>query len=137
MTQWNRFEFLAKHTDSVKPDILERLLPNGQTEIGEVSLISGDFGNHVFRRRTLSTKSLDLVPPSLSDYVQVCSTATGRITETRNGESELTRRYIGFTRGRLAERTLPVVDFNDFDLWLEALSKKLKDRTTAGSEALP
>jgi hypothetical protein len=115
---------------------LQRLFPDADTDIGEVSLISGDFGNHVFRRRTLSTKSLDAVPPSLSDYVQVCSTATARVTEPRNGESEVVRRYVGFTRGRLAERTVPVAKFLDFDAWLNQIAKQLKKKNVAGSEAL-
>jgi superfamily II DNA or RNA helicase len=129
-------EYLKKATTSVSPDVLQRLLPDKKTTIKEVSLISGDFGNHAFRRKTVSMESLEIVPPTLSDYVQVCSTATGSVKNGVLGKTQTRRRYLGFTRGRLSERTTPIVEYSEFMKWLEAINKELKDGGVSGDDTL-
>ena len=129
-------EYLKKATASISPDVLHRLLPDEKTTIKEVSLINGDFGNHGFRRRTVSMDSLQVVPPSLSDYVQVCSTATGSVKMQMSGNDETRRRYLSFTRGRLSERTTPIIDYPKFEAWLEAISKDLNDGAVSGDDTL-
>jgi hypothetical protein len=111
-------------------------LPDEKTTIKEVSLINGDFGNHAFRRRVVSMDSLQVVPPGLSDYVQVCSTATGRVKKCVSGKEETRRRYLSFTRGRLSERTTPIIEYAEFEAWLEAISKDLNDCAVSGDDAL-
>jgi superfamily II DNA or RNA helicase len=129
-------EYLKKATASISPDTLHRLLPDEKTTIKEVSLISGDFGNHAFRRRVVSMDSLQVVPPSLSDYVQVCSTATGSVKKRVSGRDETRRRYLSFTRGRLSERTTPIIEYAEFEAWLEAISNDLNDGTVCGDDTL-
>jgi superfamily II DNA or RNA helicase len=129
-------EYLKKATVSISPDVLHRLLPDQKTIIKEVSLINGDFGNHAFRRRTVSMDSLQVVPPALSDYVQVCSTATGSVKTKVLGKEETRRRYLSFTRGRLSERTTPIIEYPEFEEWLEAISKNLDDRAVSGDDTL-
>jgi hypothetical protein len=129
-------EYLKKATASIPPDVLHRLLPDEKTTIKEVSLINGDFGNHVFRRRVVSTDSLEVVPPALSDYVQVCSTVTGSVKTHVSGKDEIRRRYLSFTRGRLSERTTPIIHYPEFEAWLEAISKNLNDDAVNGDDTL-
>jgi superfamily II DNA or RNA helicase len=127
-------EYLKRSTTSILPEMLHRLLPDTRTTIREVSLINGDFGNHAFRRRIVSTESLQGVPPALSDYVQVCSTATGSVRPVKTGEAR--RRYVGFTRGRLSERTTPIVDYPGFMKWLGSVDAALDDKTVRGDDTL-
>lgn len=129
-------EYLKKATSSISPEVLHRLLPDKKTTIKEVSLINGDFGNHAFRRRVVSTDSLQVVPPALSDYVQVCSTATGSVKTQVSGIDEIRRRYLSFTRGRLSERTTPIIEYPEFEAWLEAISKDLNDGAVSGDDTL-
>jgi superfamily II DNA or RNA helicase len=129
-------EYFKKATASISPDVLHRLFPDERTTIKEVSLINGDFGNHAFRRRVVSMDSLQVVPPSLSDYVHVCSTATGSVKTHVSGKDEIRRRYLSFTRGRLSERTTPVIEYPEFEAWLEAISKDLNDDAVSGDDAL-
>jgi hypothetical protein len=129
-------EYLKKATLSISPDILHRLLPDEKTTIKEVSLINGDFGNHAFRRRTVSMDSLQVVPPALSDYVQVCSTATGSVKTKVSGKNETRRRYVSFTRGRLSERTAPIIEYPEFEEWLEAVNVALNDSAVSGDDTL-
>jgi superfamily II DNA or RNA helicase len=129
-------EYLQKTTASVTPNLLHRLLPDEKTTIKEVSLINGDFGNHAFRRRVVSMDSLQVVPPALSDYVQVCSTATGSVVGRVSGKDETRRRYLSFTKGRLSERTTPIIEYAEFESWLEAISKDLNDGAVNGDDTL-
>jgi hypothetical protein len=127
-------DYLKRTTSSIAPAILRRLLPDKRTTIKEVSLINGDFGNHAFRRRIVSMESLEVVPPALSDYAQVCSTATGSVTPWKRDDTR--RRYVGFTRGRLSERTTPLVDYIDFRAWLESINNVLSDSRLTGDDTL-
>lgn len=129
-------DYLRNHTDAIPVESLQRLLPDQNSVIREISLINGDFGNHTYRRRVLSTQSLEIVPPSLSDYVQVCSTTTGTVKELRNGKMETHRRYLSFTRGRLSERTSPVLDYPDFEPWLSDLAARLNNAAFVGDDTL-
>lgn len=129
-------DYLRKDTSSISPELLRRLLPDEKTTIKEVSLINGDFRNHTFRRRVLSMDSLQVVPPALSDYVQVCSTATGSVKKRRFGKIETQRRYLSFTRGRLSERTTPIIKYQEFEEWLTAISNDLNDSGVSGDDTL-
>jgi len=135
-TEGSAPEYLKKATASISPDVLHRLLPDEKTTIKEVSLISGDFGNHAFRRRVVSMDSLQIVPPALSDYVQVCSTATGSVQKVVSGKDETRRRYLSFTRGRLSERTTPIIEYPEFEAWLGAISRDLNDGAVSGDDTL-
>jgi superfamily II DNA or RNA helicase len=129
-------DYLKKATASISPEFLHRLLPDEKSTIKEVSLINGDFGNHAFRRRVVSMDSLEVVPPALSDYVHVCSTATGSVKTKVSGKDETWRRYLSFTRGRLSERTTPIIEYPEFETWLEAISKDLSDKAVNGDDTL-
>jgi superfamily II DNA or RNA helicase len=135
-TEGRTAEYLMKTTDSISPAVLHRLLPDEKTTIKEVSLINGDFGNHAFRRRVVSMDSLQIVPPALSDYVQVCSTATGSVKKRFAGQDETRRRYLSFTRGRLSERTTPIIEYSEFESWLEEIGRDLDDQTVNGDDTL-
>lgn len=129
-------EYLKTGTLSISSDLLHRLLPDTKTTIKEVSLVNGDFGNHAYRRRVVSADSLQVVPAGLSDYVQVCSTATGTISETVAGQSTARRRYLGFGNGRLSERTMPILEYDQFEEWLAEVIKDLNNNAIQGDDTL-
>jgi superfamily II DNA or RNA helicase len=129
-------EHLRSATQAVAPELLHRLLPDEKTIVKEVSLINGDFGNRAFRRRSISMDSLQIVPPALSDYVQVCSTATGSVRTPIAGKDETRRRYVGFTYGRLSERTTPVLPYNEFEEWLDSIDADLDNDAITGEDTL-
>lgn len=129
-------EYLGSRTMPIAPELLQRLLPDQQSTVKEISLVNGDFGNNAYLRRSLSTESLSLVPPALSDYVHVCSTAIGSVRSSNGTSSETRRRYLGFTRGRLSERTTPIVDFYEFMAWLDNIALHLKNKALVGDDSL-
>lgn len=129
-------EYLASQTAAINSASLQRLLPDGLSTIKEVSLINGDFGNSAYQRRSLSTQSLELVPPTLADYAHVCSTATGSVAVLNGYAKQMRRRYLCFTRGRLSERTTPVVEYPAFAEWIEQISEQLQDSGLTGDDAL-
>ena len=129
-------EYLISNTSAIAPESLQRLLPDQQSTIKEISLINGDFGNNAFQRRSLSTRSLELVPPTLSDYAHVCSTATGSVSFTNGGQRETRRRYLSFTRGRLSERTTPIIEYSEFAKWLDDITAQLQNAALTGHDSL-
>jgi len=118
------------------PEALQRLLPDQLSTIKEISLINGDFGNNMYQRRSLSTQSLELVPPTLSDYVHVCSTVIGSVRPTDGDKKETRRRYLSFTRGRLSERTAPILGYSDFEKWLGEIAQQLLNTSLSGDDSL-
>lgn len=128
--------YLGSKTTAIPPEELLRLLPDQHSTIKEISLINGDFGNNTYLRRSLSTQSLELVPPTLSDYVHVCSTATGSVRLASGSTTETRRRYLSFTRGRLAERTTPIVEYDEFAKWLDDMASQLRDAALIGDDSL-
>lgn len=128
--------YLVSKTAAIQPEELQRLLPDQHSTIKEISLINGDFGNNTYLRRSLSTQSLEEVPPTLSDYVHVCSTATGSVRLASGGGNETRRRYLSFTRGRLAERTTPIVEYDVFAKWLDDMAAQLRDTALTGDDSL-
>ncbi len=129
-------EYLVSNTTAIAPESLQRLLPDKQSTIKEISLINGDFGNNAYLRRSLSTQSLELVPPTLSDYAHVCSTATGSVRSTNGIAKETRRRYLSFTRGRLSERTTPIIGYDQFAKWLEEMDDQLQNKALTGDDSL-
>jgi superfamily II DNA or RNA helicase len=111
---------------------LQRLFPRGGSILREVSLLNGDLGNHVFRRRVLGTDSLRLIPPALSDYIQICSTAAGKV----EFGAHHVRRYVGFTRARVTELDARVVEFRDLLEWINDVAEIVSTAENKGDETL-
>ena len=129
-------KYIRSSTTSIAPDALVRLLPDQQSTIKEISLINGDFGNTAYQRRYLSTQSLELAPPTLSDYAHVCSTVIGSVRPTGGGKKETRRRYLSFTRGRLSERTTPIISYSAFEKWLAEIAAHLLNSALNGDDSL-
>ena len=129
-------EYLRSGTTALTPEALQRLLPDRQSTIKQISLINGDFGNGAFQRRQLSTHSLEVVPPTLSDYVHVCSTVIGSVRTTNGAKRDTHRRYLSFTRGRLSERTTPIIGYIDFDKWVDEIAENLRNAALTGDDSL-
>jgi hypothetical protein len=129
-------EYMRSGTTALAPEALQRLLPDQRSTIREISLINGDFGNSAYQRRHLSTQSLELVPPTLSDYVHVCSTVIGSVRVTNGTKRDTRRRYVSFTRGRLSERTTPIINYVDFDKWVHDIAAHLGNAAFSGDDSL-
>jgi len=129
-------EYMRSGTTALAPEALQRLLPDRRSTIKEISLINGDFGNSAYQRRHLSTQSLELVPPALSDYVHVCSTVIGSVRMTNGAKRDTRRRYVSFTRGRLSERTTPIISYVDFDKWVHDIAAHLGNAALSGDDSL-
>jgi hypothetical protein len=125
-------ENLRKKCEVLSHDELARVLPDGSARIGEITVLNGDLGNHTVRRKILVTDSLAAVPPSLSDYHHVCTTAAGRV----DVDEEVYRRYVGFTRGRISQRVGKPVEYPLFQEWLDDLNKVLSDPAIEGDDSL-
>jgi superfamily II DNA or RNA helicase len=111
---------------------LQRLFPREGSIVREVSLLNGDLGNHAFRRRVLGTHSLKLIPPALSDYIQICSTASGKVQYGANH----VRRYVGFTRARVTELDARLIEFSDLLEWIDDVAEIISTTDNKGDETL-
>lgn len=120
---------LAADVESYSPAELRRLFPEAETNLQSVSLLNTDIGRHAPRSRTVYAASIDALAPEMGDYAFVCSTATGR-TEVFG---VATRRYVGMTRGRVADRRLTDRTYDHFDRWLAELDKQLSESGKAAS----
>jgi len=117
----------------IEVDSLRKLIPEKGSAIKEISLINGGLGKHSYRRQNLTTASLQDMPPSLSDFSNVCSTALGEVTVSPNKKG---RRYIGFTKGRAAERNVPTVNYNDFQDWVSGIVRIVEDSKAKSDSTL-
>lgn len=113
-------EYLDDATSLIEPAELERVFAGGQSRMAQVSLLNSDLGVYSVRRRTVSANSLSELAPSLADYAHFCSTAEGVV---RSPSGEVSRRYVGFTRSRIAQRNGGRLDFEDFVAWTEAVGQ--------------
>ncbi len=125
-------DFLTKNCAPIPQEQLRKLFPDKASVIREISLLNGDPGNHAFRRRTLGTDSLEFVPPGLSDYIHICSTAVGKV----EGEEGSGRRYVGFTKARVTERDANWITFDELSDWIDSLATTVEDEDTTGDETL-
>lgn len=115
---------LYTSSSEIEVEALRRLIPEDGSAIKEISLINGGLGQHSYRRRSLTTASLRDMPPALSDYSNVCSTALCEVQVTKDKKA---RRYIGFTKGRTSERNTPTVEYNKFQQWVDQIVSVISD----------
>ena len=125
-------DLLSAVCDLLSPRELQRLFPNTSSTIREISLLNGDLGNFSYRRRLLGTHSLKLIPPALSDYIHVCSTAAGRVAF---GDAAV-RRYVGFTRARISDKEARLFEFSEFIEWLDEVAAAVGNANEPGDETL-
>ena len=115
-------EGLPSVASRMEPQRLELLFEGKDPMIGGVSLINTDLGAYSTRRRSLTARSMTDLAPSLADYSYVCSTATGSY---RGDNGERVSRYVGFSRGRVSERSGKPVEFDTWCEWSDKIALKL------------
>ena len=113
--------------EQVSPKDLERLLIANRAVVSQVSLVNCDIGSSSIRRRVIGARALDDVAPGLGDHLNYVSTAVTRLEQSRNRK---TRRYIGFTRGRISDVSEDLVDSQEFGQWIAELARALRSTTT-------
>lgn len=113
---------LRERYPGINPKLLESLYSGKTARISHVSLINTDVGKHNTRRRTIQAFSVADTAPGLLDHVHFASTATGY--STANGNQS--RRYVGFSRGRVADRTRIGLNFADYCSWIDSVADELR-----------
>jgi len=127
-------------TEGLHPDALGELAPadtaslrrlyNGANiRLGSISLSNTNLGAFSARRRTIHARSIVDLGPDLSDHAQMATTVTGTFQVTDEGAGpRYVNRYVGFSRSRISDRG--IVEFDEFNEWLEELAVSLGDTTT-------
>lgn len=123
-------EYLADRASRVEPRKLEGLLSGERVRISQISLLNSDLALYSVRRRSLSAYSIGQIAPGLADYAHFCSTAAG-IVESPKAAA---RRYVGFTRARVSERSSIVVEYDDYVKWTRSIAATLKKKRNGSVE---
>lgn len=127
-------------TEGLQPDVLGELAPadtaslrrlykGANVRLGSISLSNTNLGAFASRRRTIHARSIAELGPDLSDHAQMATTVTGTFQVAGDGAApRYVNRYVGFTRSRISDRGM--VEFDEFNEWLEDLAVSLSDTTT-------
>jgi hypothetical protein len=105
---------------------LQVLFAGRGARLAEVTLLNTDLGRTRIRIRTIRAYSIYDTAPSLADHLQICSTAIGRLGTRWINRSRL---YVGFTRGRISNRSSDDVNFEDYTAWLDDVARALRNPT--------
>ena len=108
----------------VDPDHTSRLFHGDDARASSLSLLNSDIGSHSIRRRTIHAYSVAETGPTLADQGYFCSTLQGYV---RDRESGVVGRYVGFTRGRVTDRTRRPSDHNydGYIRWVRKVANSL------------
>lgn len=123
-------EYLTTHAERVPAGKLEGLLSGEKVRITQISLLNSDLALYSVRRRSLSAYSITHLAPALADYAHFCSTASGVIQKDENN----TRRYVGFTRARISDRSVRFIEYDDYIEWIDSIDTELKRRGRGATE---
>lgn len=108
---------------------LRRLYKGANIRLGSISLSNTNLGAFAARRRTIHARSIAELGPDLSDHAQMATTVSGTFQTTDNGKPpRYVTRYVGFSRSRISDRGM--VEFDEFNEWLEELAASLGDTST-------
>jgi superfamily II DNA or RNA helicase len=112
---------------------LERLFHGEDARAQSVSLNNSDVGRDSIRRRTLHAFSIDRTAPSLSDHAHFCSMIKGR---AKGRDDNLTRRYLGFSRGRVSDRSGGEETYGNYISWLGHISDVIRNEELKPADVL-
>ena len=111
----------------VSPNKLKKLLlGRGAGKLTQISLQNSNLGITAIRSRSFSAESIEYTAPSLDDHAQLCTQVRG-YTEIGKS-SEIVRRYIGFSRGRISQTGSGQVNLGDYLKWINELDYALNAR---------
>ena len=125
-------EMVTGATDPVAPDGLSRLFPRG-ARTGALTLTNTDVSRNAVRRRSLHAYSMAEIAPGVVDHAFFPSTVSATVrSEDPDGVDEgvgpYVSRYLGFSRGRLSERTPLRHTYGDFVAWVTHRAGLLRDQ---------
>jgi hypothetical protein len=103
---------------------LESLFSGADARITSISLANLDLGRHASRRRVLDAYSVGELAPDLADQSHQATVATGRTASPVQGMPPINR-YVGFSRGRVRDRSSPLTSFAEFRDWVDELGATL------------
>lgn len=103
------------------------------TKLTTVSLYNSNLGKSSIRSRSITAVSLEDTIPFFDDYAQICTTAEGYVLDNASAflQNKTTRRYVGFSSGRIAQRT--TVTLPQYIEWLEQLKIVLEENIKPSS----
>ncbi|HSS48990.1 MAG TPA: DEAD/DEAH box helicase family protein, partial [Thermoanaerobaculia bacterium] len=112
-------EYLYENTRSVGAETLSRLFGVGG-RASRISLMNSDLGNFSIRSRTIQAWSISETAPTLTDYAHFFSTVRGRAGGVHGGG-----RYVGFTRGRVADQSTVWREYAEYIEWVDSIAMVL------------
>jgi hypothetical protein len=111
----------------VETRALQRLYAGTEARLTSVSLLNTNLGRHSSRRRLVQAQSIEELGPDLADHAQLVSTTTG-LTEGSGWTANPTfSRYVGFSKGRITDRSGGTTPFDDYMRWIEYIADSLND----------
>lgn len=122
---------------SVHSKRLRRLFRRDQrSRLTSVSLKNSNLGASVIRSRSITAASIEATVPGFDDYAQICTTAEGHAVDDYEGDTAFensmggkSRRYVGFSRGRVTQASRGYVLLSEYLAWLDHLDGILKSDT--------
>jgi len=122
---------LERHAEKIRVDELRRIFGKQRgAYLTEVGLRNTVLGPRVIRSRTITGARIEDIAPSFDDHAFVCRAARGYVLGMGN---KLTRHYIGFQRGRIAEQSPRRVKLTEYLDWLDIIADILAE----GKKAAP
>lgn len=99
----------------------------GPTKLTTVSLCNSNLGKSSIRSRSITAVSIEDTIPLFDDYAQICTIAEGYVLDKASEflQDKTTRRYVGFSTGRVAQRN--TVALPQYIEWLEQLKNVLEE----------
>jgi hypothetical protein len=129
-SEGNTCEYLRSKAKRVPPAVLRKLFTGADARLSQVSLLNTDLGRNSIRRRTVHAYSLGTTAPGLADHAHFCSTAHGYSSSNGGFAS----RYVGFSRGRISDRSVSQLGYQEYVEWLEQLRKELENESQLPAE---
>ncbi len=108
---------------------LQRLFPtlgreSDDARLTQVALSNTDVGAHAVRSRTLRAANIAETAPSIGDFANFCTSASGTTPWNRHR----VRRYVGFGRARVTDSGDPPCTYSDFLAWQGDLATALRQQ---------
>jgi hypothetical protein len=123
-------EFINENYDQINTDILNKLFPNNNAKLQNITLRSTDIGNFIIRRQDLTAASLNNTVADLVDYLNFYSTAKGSSNENNLHSAQ---RYVGFTKSRISDLTSASINYEQYYSWINNLIGLLNDSSIQGT----
>jgi len=122
----------AKVGKAYNTNLLKKLFrKNNLSKLTSISLYNSNLGVRSIRSKSISASSIEETALGFDDYSQILTTATGYSVDSIQKKEEISpRRYVGFSRGRIAD-SFGYVDLQKYISWLDYIFNIIKGKTQA------